>query len=155
MLFVATSCHLLGSSPGVPVCSDRMDIEGDYPHERVREAADDACRIMLHKTDLTDADIDDLPNVTVRVYGPGESTRYCQHARSGTCAAKLPRGYHVDVRQEPHNPDASPAHVDDRITHEMMHVLAYEMGVPGPEQHRWMLRQSVCGDMCTYSHPLD
>jgi hypothetical protein len=152
MLFVATSCHLLGPSPGVPVCSDRIDIVGDYPHERVREAADDACRIMLDKTALTDDHIESLPPVTVRVYGPGESTDYCQHARSGTCAAKLPRGYHVDVRQQS---TGRPSLTDGRITHEMMHVLAYEMGVPGAEHHRWMLRHHVCGDMCTYSNPLD
>jgi len=154
-LFTVASCDLFDASPGVPVCSQHVDIVGDYPKERIRDAADHACRKMLDATDLTEGDIDALPPVTVRVYSTGETTHRCTHARSGTCTDRTDDGYHIDVRQEPHNPEASPAHVDDRVTHEMMHVLAFELGVPASDHHRWMLKRNVCAEMCTYSNPLD
>lgn len=154
-LFVVTSCHLLGGatgSPGVPVCSQHVDTVGDYPEGRISDAVDHACRRMLEHTDLTDDDLDALPDVTVRVYGAGESTEHCQHARSGTCAARVPGGYHVDVRQQW---TGRPSLTDDRITHEMMHVLAFEIGIPASDHHRWMMRKNLCAEMCTYPNPLD
>lgn len=147
LITLIAALSLTACEPPHPQCADHITVEGDYPEQRVRDAAGHACRIMLDKTDLTEADIDDLPPVTVRVYGAGESPEHCTHAPSGTCAARVGGGYHLDVRQQH---DGRPSLTDDRVTHEVMHVLAYEMGVDGDDHHRWMLEQNVCSEMCTF-----